>query len=239
MTGDQCAIATGRHPYADRVDRAPRLLLVEDDPELAAMLTDLLAGEGYAVELARDGQRALHLGLSREFDLLLLDRGLPAIEGLDLLARLRSRGRYVPALVLSALGQPRDRVEGLDAGAEDYLGKPFDVEELLARLRVLLRRPHDEAPLLRVPGGELDLSTRSVLRTSGSEVTLSERESMLLTTLARSPRRVLSRRELVDTVFECAEEEGVVDTYVHYLRRKLGRGVIETVRGLGYRLGST
>jgi two-component system, OmpR family, response regulator len=220
------------------MDRAARLLLVEDEPEMAAMLADLLTGEGYAVELARDGQRGLHLGLTREFDLMLLDRGLPAIEGLDLLARLRSRGRYVPTLVLSALGQPSDRVDGLDAGAEDYLGKPFDIEELLARLRALLRRPRENAEVLAVPGGELDLATRSVLNEAGDEVALSERETRLLSVLARSPRRVFTRRELVDGVFEAAEDEGVVDTYVHYLRRKLHRGVIDTVRGLGYRLGS-
>jgi two-component system, OmpR family, response regulator QseB len=225
-------------PYADVMDRATRLLVVEDDAELAAMLTELLTGEGYAVEVAGDGQRGLHLGLTREFDLMLLDRGLPAIEGLDLLARLRARGRYVPALVLSALGQPHDRVDGLDAGAEDYLGKPFDVDELLARLRALLRRPRDHADVLRVPGGELDLSTRSVLTESGDEVALSEREAMLLSVLARNPRRVFSRRELIDGVFEAAEDEGVVDTYVHYLRRKLRREVVETVRGLGYRLGT-
>lgn len=219
------------------MDRGPRLLVVEDDPELAAMLTDLLTGEGYDVELARDGQRGLHLGLTRDFDLMLLDRGLPAIEGLDLLDRLRARGRYVPTLVLSALSQPRDRVDGLDAGAEDYLGKPFDIDELLARLRALLRRPREHAEVLHVPGGELDLATRSVLTESG-EVALSEREAMLLTVLARSPRRVFSRRELVDSVFEGAEDEGVVDTYVHYLRRKLHRGVVVTVRGLGYRLGN-
>lgn len=220
------------------MERATRLLVVEDDPELAAMLTDLLSGEGYAVELARDGQRGLHLGLSRDFDLMLLDRGLPAIDGLDLLVRLRARGRHVPTLVLSALGQPSDRVDGLDAGAEDYLGKPFDIDELLARLRALLRRPRDHADVLRVPGGELDLTVRSVVTESGVEVALSEREAMLLSVLARNPRRVFTRRELVDTVFESAEDEGVVDTYVHYLRRKLHRGVVETVRGLGYRLGT-
>ena len=131
-----------------------------------------------------------------------------------------------------------DRVDGLDAGAEDYLGKPFDVDELLARLRALLRRPRDHADVLHVPGGELDLSTRSVLTESGDEVALSERETMLLSVLARSPRRVFTRRELVESVFEAAEDEGVVDTYVHYLRRKLHRGVVETVRGLGYRLGT-
>lgn len=220
------------------MDRAARLLVVEDDSELAAMLIDLLGEEGYEVQLAEDGQRGLHLGLTRDFDLMLLDRGLPAVEGLDLLARLRARGRYVPTLVLSALGQPNDRVEGLDAGAEDYLGKPFDIDELLARLRALLRRPRDHADVLHVPGGELDISTRSVLTESGETVVLSERETMLLSVLARNPRRVFTRRELVDNVFEAAEDEGVVDTYVHYLRRKLHRGVVGTVRGIGYRLGT-
>ena len=220
------------------MERAARLLVVEDDPELAAMLIDLLAGEGYDVSVAGDGQQGLHLGMTREFDLMLLDRGLPAIEGLDLLARLRARGRYVPALVLSAQGQPSDRVDGLDAGAEDYLGKPFDIEELLARLRALLRRPRDHADVLQVPGGELDLSTRSVLTESGDTVALSERETMLLSVLARNPRRVFTRRDLLDGVFEAAEDDGVVDTYVHYLRRKLHRGVVDTVRGLGYRLGT-
>ncbi|WP_174524572.1 response regulator transcription factor [Nocardioides jensenii] len=219
------------------MDPVAQLLVVEDDPQLATMLTELLTGEGYAVELARDGQRGLHLGLTRDFDLMLLDRGLPAIEGLDLLTRLRARGRHVPTLVLSALGQPSDRVDGLDAGAEDYLGKPFDVDELLARLRGLLRRPQDHVDVLRVPGGELDISSRSVATPSG-EVTLSEREAKLLCALARSPRRVFSRQELLESVFESAEDEGVVDTYVHYLRRKLHRGVVATVRGLGYRLGN-
>ena len=212
--------------------------MVEDDPELAAMLAELLTGEGYVVEWARDGQRGLHLGLSHDYDLILMDRGLPAIEGLDLLGRLRARGRWVPTLVLSALGQPTDRVDGLDAGAEDYLGKPFDIEELLARLRALLRRPRDTTSVLQVPGGELDVSSRSVETATGEQVALSERETMMLSVLARNPRRVFTRRELVDTVFELAEEEGVVDTYVHYLRRKLDRSAIETVRGLGYRLGS-
>lgn len=221
------------------MDGNPRLLLVEDDPELAGMLEGLLVAEGYVVELAQDGQRALHLGLSRNFDVMLLDRGLPALDGLDVLGRLRSRGRHVPTLVLSALGQPGDRVEGLNAGAEDYLGKPFDVEELLARLRAVRRRIHDTAQVLRVPGGELDVETRSVRTDTGVRVALSERECVLLSLMARNPRRIFTRPELVDTVFEAAEEDGVVDTYVHYLRRKLHRGVIETVRGLGYRLGST
>jgi DNA-binding response OmpR family regulator len=219
------------------MDRPPRLLLVEDDQQLAVMLTELLEGEGYDVQVARDGQRGLHLGLTQELDVIVLDRGLPAIEGLDLLTRLRARGRTAPALVLSAQGNPSDRVEGLDAGAEDYLGKPFDVEELLARLRGLLRRNHEHAEIVGVPGGRLDLDTRSVLLDDGGEVQLSEREAMLLTLLAHNPRRVFSREELLASVFQAAEDDGVVDTYVHYVRRKLGRGVVETVRGLGYRMG--
>jgi DNA-binding response OmpR family regulator len=221
------------------MDREPRLLLVEDDPELAGMLSELLTSEGYDVTVAGDGQRGLHLGLTREFELMLLDRGLPVIEGLDLLTRLRTRGNYAPTLVLSAQANPRDRVEGLDAGAEDYLGKPFDIDELLARLRALLRRHHDHTDVLAVSTGVFDVSTRSVLLHDGDEVSLSEREGMLLSLLARNPRRVFSRGELVSSVFEAAEDEGVVDTYVHYLRRKLGRGVVETVRGLGYRIGRT
>lgn len=214
-----------------------RLLVVEDDADLADMLAELLTGEGYAVDVARDGQRGLHLGLTRSYDAMVLDRGLPAIEGLDLLGRLRSRGVTTPVLVLSALGNPADRVEGLDAGAEDYLGKPFDVDELAARLRALTRRHTEEALTLPVLGGTLHPSTHEVVRDDGDRVALSVRESELLEVLARHPGRVYDRDRLLDTVFPDAGEVGVVDTYVYYLRRKLSRDVVETVRGVGYRLG--
>ena len=232
--------------------RPLRLLLVEDDRTLAQMLVGLLTSEGYAVEHAPDGQRGLHLGLTRTYDLVVLDRGLPSIEGLDLLGRLRSRGVTAPTLVLSALGNPSDRVEGLDAGAEDYLSKPFDVDELLARLRALSRRHRDTARTLCLPGGRLDLDSRQVVAgdlsqplgaeadasAAGSPVVqLSERECSLLATLGSRPARVFGRGELRGMVFGDAESEVVVDTYVHYLRRKLGRGVVRTVRGRGYQLG--
>lgn len=220
------------------VTATTHLLLVEDDPDLAAMLEELLTGEGYLVDRAPDGQRGLHLGLTRTYDVLVLDRGLPAIEGLDLLSRLRGRGVRTPTLVLSALATPTDRVTGLDAGAEDYLGKPFDVEELLARLRALLRRHRTEASSLSVAGGRYDVAQRQVHLDGGKQVILSPREGDLLSALAREPRRVFSRDELLGTVFEDADDEGVVDTYVHYLRRKLGRRVVDTVRGVGYRLGA-
>ena len=214
------------------------MLVVEDDPQLSRMLEQLLTLEGYRVEAARDGQRGLHLGLSRSFDVILLDRGLPAVDGLDLLARLRARGIGTPVLILSALGQPQDRVDGLDAGAEDYLTKPFDVDELLARLRALLRRNVDRATELVVPGGRFLVESRSVALTEGGEVTLSEREAELLTLLARRPRQVFDRSDLRQLVFDEAGDDGVVDTYIHYLRRKLGRGIIRTVRGIGYQLGT-
>lgn len=216
---------------------APRLLVVEDDPQLLAMLEVLLTEEGYHVDTAADGQRGLHLGLTREYDVLLLDRGLPAIEGLDLLARLRLRGVVTPTLVLSALSNPADRVAGLDAGAEDYLGKPFDVDELLARLRALRRRHLDAARSLPVPSGRLELDSRCVVREGARPVRLSERECDLLATLAARPGHVFSRAQLLGFVFGEAESEVVVDTYVHYLRRKLGPRIVDTVRGRGYQLG--
>lgn len=206
------------------------------------MLCGVLAEEGYVVDVARDGQRALHLALTSTYDVAVLDRRLPAIEGLDLLGRLRASAVTTPVLVLSALANPADRVRGLDAGAEDYLGKPFDLDELLARLRALRRRHLDTARLLPVGAWRLDLRTRQVVPAPGAETTLpvaelSERECDLLAALAGRPGRVFSRRELLSLAFPEARSEAVVDTYVHYLRRKLGAEVVTTVHGRGYRLG--
>jgi two-component system response regulator QseB len=231
--------ATGERLRAQS-ERAPRILVAEDDVSLAAMLEDLLSSEGYEVVVARDGQRALHEGLTGDFDVIMLDRGLPAIDGLGVLSRLRGSGVQAPALVLSALGNPSDRVEGLDRGAEDYLAKPFDIEELLARLRVLRRRIALVIPVLAVPGGTFDAEQRTVtLRDVTEMIRLSEREGDLLERLARRPQQIFSRDDLLASVFADADDPGVVDTYVHYLRKKLGRGVVATVRGLGYQLGRT
>ena len=215
----------------------PALLLVEDDHELAGMLERVLTAEGYEVSTAFDGQRALHLGLSQDFDVVLLDRGLPGLEGLDVLTRLRAKGVATPVLVLSARGATQDRVAGLDAGAEDYLAKPFEVSELLARLRALTRRHADRATELRLGRSRLDLTTRTVVRPSGEEVELSEREAALLAVLASRPRQVFARRDLLALVFDDAESDAAVETYVHYLRRKLGRSAVKTIRGVGYRMG--
>lgn len=214
------------------------MLLVEDDRQLSGMLAQLLTEEGYTVETARDGQRGLHLGLSGRHNLLIIDRGLPAIEGIDLLRRLRRAGVTAAVLVLTAHGTVRDRVEGLDAGAEDYLVKPFDVDELLARLRALLRRTTETAQTVPIGAGSLVIAERRVTFPHQSDVILSPRECDLLQVLARRPQQVFTREDLLERIFGDADTTGAVDTYVHYLRRKLGHDVIQTVRGTGYRLGS-
>ncbi len=205
------------------------------------MLAALLENEGYRVTTAKDGQRGLHLALTHPYDVMVLDRGLPAVEGLDLLGRLRGRGVTAPTLVLSARGTVADRVAGLDAGAEDYLVKPFEISELLARVRALLRRHTESARVLSLGRRTLDLDAllvRDPRQPTSAPIALSERESQLLEVLARRPERVFSRAELLDRVFVDAESDVAVDTYVHYCRRKLGREVIRTVRGRGYQLGS-
>jgi two-component system response regulator QseB len=161
------------------------VLVVEDDADLARMLERLLTAAGYGVTLAPDGQRGLHLGLTREWDAMVIDRGLPAVEGLELLRALRRKGIHTPVLVLSARGTPAERVAGLDAGAEDYLAKPFDVEELLARIRALLRRHRDAAPTLPLGRARLDIAARVVIDTAGGETELSGRERRCS---PRSPR---------------------------------------------------
>jgi two-component system response regulator QseB len=218
-------------------DGAPRVLLVDDDRELTGMLAEALADEGYVVEIAPDCQRGLHLALSHEYDVLIVDRKLPAIEGTDLVARLRKAGLAQPVLMLTALGSVADKVEGLDAGAEDYLVKPFELDELLARVRALRRRHTDRADSLRVGGGRLDLQTRTAELSGGRHVVLTATEFRLIWQLASRPGRVYSREELRALLFSDSYGRSIVDTYVYYLRRKLGRGAVQTVRGLGYRAG--
>jgi len=217
--------------------RSARLLLVEDDADLAQLLSETLVDEGYLVDRAPDGQRGLHLGLTRTYDVMVIDRLLPALDGLDLVIRLRSRAVPARALMLTALGTVDDRIAGLDAGADDYLVKPFDLDELSARIRALCRRTSDSADTLRVGAGLLDLALRDAVLPDGVRVALSAREFELLRVLAARPNTVHSRAELRSRVFDEATAASIVDTYVYYLRRKLGRSVVRTVHGLGYRLG--
>jgi two-component system response regulator QseB len=214
-----------------------RILVVEDDQEVGAMLLRLLRSDGHAADLAPDGQAGLHLALSRAYDAMIVDRGLPAIDGLELIGRLRHCGVSTPALVLTALGTVADRVAGLDAGAEDYLVKPFEIDELLARIRALLRRRPADTRVLTIGAARFDLVARTVSTGNGSTVILSGRESDLLRLLAEHPSQSFKRHEILTQVFPDAGGDSLVDTYVYYLRRKLGAHVVTTVRGVGYRLG--
>ncbi|MEI7913744.1 MAG: response regulator transcription factor [Mycobacteriaceae bacterium] len=211
---------------------APLLLVVDDDRVLSAMLVELFLGEGYRVDAVFDAQQGMHRGLTGDYDALVVDRGLPVMDGVELIALLRSRGVATPALILTGRGAVEDRVEGLDAGAQDYLVKPFEIPELLARVRALLRRADDAATVLNVGGLRLDLLTRRA-----NDVELTDRECALLATLMQSPGRVFTRPQLLVHAFDGVESDGAVDLYVHYLRRKLGKQVIATVHGSGYRFG--
>ena len=217
---------------------APRLLIVEDDRALCAMLAELFTDEGYQVDVAHDGQQGLHRGLAGDYDAAIVDRGLARHGWCGARRDTQvTRNRRHPILVLTARGAIADRVEGLDAGAQDYLVKPFEVPELLARIRALVRRPTGSSTL-RADGLCLDRVTRTVSgRRVGADVELSEREAALLSVLMTAPGRVYTRGQLLASAFDGADNPGVVDTYVHYLRRKLGRQIVRTVHGTGYRLG--
>lgn len=215
------------------------LLLVEDDSAIATVLDQLLTGEGYRLDLARDLQQGLHLTLVRDYDVVILDRGLRGIDGLDLVTRLRSTGCTTPILVLCTPTSSADHVASLDAGADDSVAKPFDAAELLARLRAIRRRHLDRAHTLPITGSRrLDTETRQIVHDGvDNTVQLSRRESDLLAVLARRPKQVFARELLLELAFPGAGSLVVVDTYVYYLRRKLGRSVIATVHGRGYQLG--
>jgi len=215
-----------------------KLLVVEDEERIASFLAKGLRAHGYAVEWARTGQEALQLGIEPEVSLVILDLMLPDLDGLEVLAGLRSRGATVPVLVLSARAQVADRVRGLDLGADDYLTKPFAFEELLARVRARLRhQPAAPDRVFRAGSISLDMLTRDVTA-AGRKVNLSTREFALLKAFLGHPRQTLSRQELLSMAWgmDFDPRTNLVDVYVGYLRRKLGDTVIETVRGSGYRL---
>ena len=219
------------------MDLRPRVLLVEDDLQLGPLVAELL-GTDFAVTLASDGRDGLELALSRQWDVVVVDRGLPRLDGLRLVKSLRAKGVATPVLILTALGTVPDKVEGLDAGADDYLVKPFDADELAARLRAMTRSyeiPRRER--LAVGGWELDPTSRVLSSPYGDRVELSGTEAGLLAALAREPERVFSRVELLAAAFDAGDTPGAVDTYVHYLRKKTDKSVVRTVHGVGYQLG--
>ncbi|MDN5795685.1 MAG: response regulator transcription factor [Intrasporangium sp.] len=215
-----------------------RILIAEDEQRIAAFLDKGLRRNGFTTEIANDGSAAYALASSGAFDLLILDIGLPEVDGFSVLRRLRGEHHEIPVIILTARGEVDDTVAGLDAGADDYMRKPFAFDELLARIRLRLRSTaKPEEIVLRSGDLTLDLRTRRAA-TGGRQVELTAREFGLLETFLRHPDQVLTREQLLSRVWGFHFDPGsnVVDVYVRYLRGKLGDDRIETVRGIGYRL---
>jgi two-component system, OmpR family, response regulator len=222
-----------------------RLLIVEDDSKLAGALARGLRGEGYAVDIASTGKEALMQAHVYDYDVAIVDMMIPPPDGVEVCRELRADGRWVPVLMLTARDGVGDRIRGLDAGADDYLVKPFDYGELIARLRALLRRGAPERPAVLVVGDlELDPAGHTVTR-AGQSVELTSTEFAVLEFLVRREGEVVSRTELLEHVWDqhFIGSTNIVDVYVSYLRRKLevpfGRPLIRTVRGAGYVLDSS
>lgn len=216
------------------------LLFVEDDPLVAHGVLAGLRLHGFTVHHADTAAAATAAMAAASFDAAVLDLGLPDEDGLELLARWRARGQHLPVLVLTARDAVTDRVRGLKGGADDYLLKPFDLEELVARLHALLRRAAGRSTD-RVVHGAVSFDPASGQAWLGDrEVDLSRRERALLATLLQHPRQTLSAQQLRDRLYGIDQdvESNVVNVHIHHLRRKLGSGIVETVRGLGYRLGT-
>lgn len=218
-----------------------RILIAEDNPRITAFLETGLQAHGFTTLVAKNGREASRMAQSEDFDLLILDLGLPDRDGLTVLRELRGRGEYLPIIVLTARDGIDDTVAGLEGGADDYITKPFRFEVLLARIRVQLRNRHlprvKEDTILRVGDIALDLLTRQVW-VGDAIVELSAREFILVETFVRHPMQVMSREQLLNRIWGYDYEPGsnIVDVYVGHLRKKLGSDRIETVRGVGYRL---
>ncbi|HWJ31535.1 MAG TPA: response regulator transcription factor [Gaiellaceae bacterium] len=217
-----------------------RVLVVEDEPKMAALVRRGLVEEGHAADVANQGEDAVWMAEAHPYDAIVLDVMLPGMSGYETCRRLRNAGVWTPVLMLTARDAVEDRVAGLDAGADDYLTKPFSLVELFARLRALARRGGVERPTeLAVGELRLDPASRRVRR-GDTEIALSPKEFALLETFMRRPGEVLSRLQLLEHAWDFAYEHrsNVVDVYVGYLRQKLGRDLFETVRGAGYRLSA-
>ena len=215
-----------------------RLLVVEDDPALARQLAERLEGEGYAVDRAADGEEGQFLGETEPYDAVVLDLGLPRMDGLTVLRSWRAQGIAAPVIILTARGAWTEKVQGIDAGADDYLAKPFSMEELLARIRALIRRSKGHASAEIACGGVV-LDTRSGRVTlDGQTVDLTGHEFRVLDYLMHRKGQLVSRTELTEHIYaqDFDRDSNTIEVFVGRLRRKLGADLIKTVRGLGYKL---
>lgn len=229
----------GRWQGRRRRSRTIRILLIEDDSELAQRLAEVLTGAGFTVDRAADGDSGWYMGDTGAYDAVVLDLGLPRLPGLEVLARWRAAGRNMPVLVLSARGTWSERVEGLNAGADDYMGKPFHASEVIARLRSLLRRAAGASTaVLRHGDIALDIGAGKAC-VGEQEVELTARELKILSYLMHRVGRIVSQSDLMEHVYalEDTRDSNTIEVYIGRLRRKLGRDAIRTVRGLGYRMG--
>jgi two-component system OmpR family response regulator len=218
-----------------------RALIAEDEVHLAQQLSAALADAGYAVDCAADGERAEFLGQTESYDVVVLDLGLPRLDGLTVLKRWREAGLTIPVLVLTARGSWYEKVQGIDAGADDYLSKPFQMEELLARLRGLIRRAR-QMPSSEIQSGALAIDSRTGRVTvNGESIRLTALEFRVLSYLMHHRGRAVPQTELAEHIYAIDEERdsNTIEVFIARLRRKLGPGVIDTVRGFGYRIGST
>jgi two-component system, OmpR family, response regulator QseB len=220
-----------------------RILIVEDEPKIAAFIEKGLRSHGFITATAADAKNALMMAIDGEFDLMILDLGLPGKDGLQILEELRGQGEVLPIIILSGRDDIQTKIAGFEGGADDYLTKPFSFEELLVRLRVRLRgrddRTNSDETVLKIKNVTLDLRTRKV-KVGDRTIELPAREFTLAETFFRHPGQVMSREQLLDRVWGYDYDPGsnIVDVYVGYLRKKLGSNLIETVRGMGYRLRS-
>jgi two-component system OmpR family response regulator len=215
-----------------------RILVVEDEASLAKQLTSSIAEAGYAVDHAADGERADFLAQTEQYDAIVLDLGLPKIDGLTLLRKWRDSGLATPVLVLTARGSWHEKVQGIDGGADDYVSKPFRIEEVLARLRALMRRASGHpTPELHAGGVMLD-PRRARVTLDGAPVKLTSHEFRVLSYLMHHRGRLVSQTELIEHIYaqDFDRDSNTVEVFIARLRRKLGASLIETVRGLGYRI---
>ncbi len=215
-----------------------RVLVVEDEPNLLRQLKTALEGAGYAIDTAADGEDAHYLGSTENYDAVILDLGLPEVDGLTVLDRWRKEGRTAPVLVLTARDSWSDKVAGLDAGADDYLAKPFQTEELIARLRALIRRSTGNASS-ELTAGLVRLDTRSGRVTlNGEPVKLTAQEFKLLSYLMHHKGKVVSRTELIEHIYDqdFDRDSNTIEVFITRIRKKLGADLISTTRGLGYSL---
>jgi DNA-binding response OmpR family regulator len=215
-----------------------RILYVEDDVLLGESVKSSATSHGYAVDWVRDGTEALTLAKSQAYDVVLLDRRLPGVQGVDILRSLRAQGRNVPVLLLTACDSLEEKVVGLDAGADDYLTKPFELDELFARIRSLLRRTGTKAATLKASGVELDPATREVSFRGEPVSDLTLKEYAILEALVRNKGRFVTKARLLESINSWQEEveSNTVEVYVSRLRKRLDHELIETLRGVGYRI---